>query len=297
MKKLNIRDVAHLAHRLKSNPRELERITRNKHRYYRSRPEPKSSGNGVRELNIPEKRLKVLLKNLNDILQKLDLPNFLQGGIRGRSNISNAKLHKNASTVLNLDITDFFPSVTKNMIYMVFRDSLGCSSEVATLIAELSTYKNRLPQGSPASSMIANVVLLKAGKRLEGLATAHDSEYGQYIDDCTLSGPAYLEKMKSLAVRILQEEGFASNPDKLLVRHRDAEQVVTGVRLDGGVCLTTKHKQGIDEDFERIEHDLSATGEVSITDINSLKGKIGYARQLSRGTAKQMTRRLKRILK
>jgi hypothetical protein len=41
------------------------------------------------------------------------------------------------------------------------------SPEVARILTQLTTYKGRLPQGSPTSSTNANLVFVKTGKNLD----------------------------------------------------------------------------------------------------------------------------------
>ncbi len=44
------------------------------------------------------------------------------------------------------------------------------SPTVARVLTQLTTYKGRIPQGAPTSPMIANLVFVKTGKKLEEFA-------------------------------------------------------------------------------------------------------------------------------
>jgi hypothetical protein len=52
--------------------------------------------------------------------------------------------------------------------------------------------------------------------------------YGSYGDEVSISGRRRAAKLKGLIVRIIQQEGFKANPDKIKVMFRDARQELTG---------------------------------------------------------------------
>lgn len=72
---------------------------------------PKKDG-GKRKLFVPDRELKTcqkaILKELSTLLR---FPDYVHGGVKGKSIITNAKIHCNQQYVLVLDIKDFFPSV------------------------------------------------------------------------------------------------------------------------------------------------------------------------------------------
>lgn len=210
---------------------------------------PKRTG-GVRVISAPHKRLKAaqhwILENL---LEKLVVSKQAHGFVAGRSTVSNALPHVGASVVMNVDLKDFFPTVTIGRVKGLFR-KLGYSDEVATVLALICTEADtqeaeldgvryfvargprRLPQGAPTSPAITNALCRRLDKRIAGWATRHGFVFTRYADDLTLSSKdpaAAVGKALAFLRRVVVAEGFAVHPDKIRVVRRGRRQEVTGV--------------------------------------------------------------------
>ena len=221
--------------------------------HYRRFTLPKKSG-GTRSISAPLPRLKrAQYWVLDQILAKVPAHPAAHGFLPGRSIRSNAAPHCGQDVVLNLDLKDFFPSITLPRIKGVFM-ALGYGETIATLLALLcsenpcdklkvdgeSFYVGRkaherlLPQGAPSSPMLTNLLCRRLDRRLQGLATQLGFAYTRYADDLSFSAqgePARLQVGRLLRrVRfILNDEGFTPHPDKLRILRRNARQEVTGV--------------------------------------------------------------------
>lgn len=124
--------------------------------------------NGIiqkRYYNPSCKELKEIQNKIQSkILSKIELiPNIL-GGIQGNSNVKNAGIHKGKKYRFLTDLTNFFPSVSPYMVFNALRRK-GISKQVANLITKLVTFKTKdswreksLPQGTPTSPQISNIV-------------------------------------------------------------------------------------------------------------------------------------------
>jgi RNA-directed DNA polymerase len=53
------------------------------------------------------------------ILKSLVLPEHLLGGVRGKSIVDNVERHRNARYLVTIDIKNFFPSITAQMVNCV----------------------------------------------------------------------------------------------------------------------------------------------------------------------------------
>jgi retron-type reverse transcriptase len=153
--------------------------------------------------------------------------------------------------VINLDLKDFFPSITFPRVKGLFQ-ALGYDSHVATLLALLCTEPPRVateldgkvyrvalsqrivPQGACTSPAITNALCRKLDRRLAGLARRHGAAFTRYADDLTFSTPApdAIGKLLKSTRSILQAEGFQENADKTRVMRRGRRQEVTGVTVN-----------------------------------------------------------------
>jgi hypothetical protein len=157
----------------------------------------------------------------------------LHGGIKGRSVVTNAKPHLNREVVINLDLSNFFGTITAAKVRKVFKDHLGCSPEVAKILAALTTLNNQLPQGAPTSPALANLAALPVDAALMRLCSAKLGKgafgYSRYIDDITISGGKEAVELLDEIGNIVERCGFTLNGNKTKVLRRSSRQCVTGI--------------------------------------------------------------------
>jgi retron-type reverse transcriptase len=225
--------------------RKVSKVTHYKRFYI-----PKKRG-GERLISAPMPRLKdAQYWVLASILQKVSLHDAAHGFLLGRSIVSNAGPHVGKDIVLNIDLKDFFPTITYRRVKGLFL-SLGYSEQVATILGLLCTEpdvdeveldnvlyyveKGRrfLPQGAPTSPMVTNIICRRLDKRLKGLAESFGFTYTRYADDLTFSGPkdksSELGKLLGKINNIVIHEGFTVHREKTRILHRGSQQEVTGV--------------------------------------------------------------------
>jgi RNA-directed DNA polymerase len=217
--------------------------------HYRRFTIPKRSG-GERVISAPRTRLKAVQHwILTHILEPIVLADPAHGFVRGRSTVTNATPHVGAAIVVNVDLKDFFPTVTYRRVKGLFA-RLGYSEEVATVLGLLCsepeiaetqldglTYfvargPRRLPQGAPTSPAITNALCRRFDRRIAGYAAQHALTYTRYADDLTLSTHDADAKIGSLLAflrKVVTAEGFTVHPDKIRVVRRGRRQEVTGV--------------------------------------------------------------------
>jgi retron-type reverse transcriptase len=211
---------------------------------------PKRSG-GVRALFAPHRQMASAQQwILEHVLAKVPAHPAAHGFVAGRSTVSNAAAHVGAEVVVNLDLVDFFPTVTFPRAKGIF-EGMGYSPAVATVFALLCTECTRrevefegrrlhvatgpraLPQGACTSPALSNLVTRKLDARLSGLARKLGWNYTRYADDMTFSacGQAATAVGYLLArVRhIVEDEGFQINGKKTRVQRRNGAQTVTGI--------------------------------------------------------------------
>ncbi|HCY63237.1 MAG TPA: RNA-directed DNA polymerase [Oxalobacteraceae bacterium] len=114
----------------------------------------------------------------------------VQGFTPGRSIVTNAQKHCSPRTLhlLNIDIENFFPSITFYRVRGLFlKKPFEFSHQVATVLAQICTYQGILPQGAPTSPMVANLICRSLDKDLTLLAKRHRAIYTRYCDDITFS--------------------------------------------------------------------------------------------------------------
>jgi RNA-directed DNA polymerase len=207
---------------------------KNSARLYASFEIPKKTG-GIRTINAPQKTLKFIQKRFAVALQQLSTPSpSANAYIAERSIVTNAKVHVQKKYVLNLDLENFFPSISIGRVVTVLQlPPLRIQPKVASMIAKLCCYEDSLPQGAPTSPVLSNVICQRLDRRIESLVRSHAIVYTRYADDLTFSSDepfqnGFLSHLDS----IIKEEGFTINLKKVRLQLQNSRQEVTGVTVN-----------------------------------------------------------------
>lgn len=143
-----------------------------------------------RRIEAPIRTLKFIQRIIHESLSRVYGPHPAVHGFRShRSIITNANRHTGRQFVLNIDLKDFFPSITRKRIYgRLVASPYEFNSSVANVIAALATdIYLRLPQGSPCSPILANMVAAGLDSDLAKLCGSLYCRYTRYADDITIS--------------------------------------------------------------------------------------------------------------
>ena len=171
--------------------------------------------------------LKEIQNEIKLILNEIELPLEFHG-IKGTSAKTNASVHVNKKNILSIDIRHYFPSIKREKVCWLFSD-LGYSRDLAKVLAELTTYNEKLATGFSTSQIIANLIFFKTlYPRIKGLCDQQEIEFSIYADDVTFSSNRNLGKYKNLLRKIFNDEGFEINEDKVKLSKKGEHQEVTG---------------------------------------------------------------------
>lgn len=212
---------------------------------------PKKSG-GVRVIRAPNNQLKMLQVKILRLLEVLYSPrSSVKGFVKNGSISDNAQDHTRKKFVFNIDIKDFFHSVTFARVYGLLKSEPYCfSNGVASVIAHLSTVDGVLPQGAPTSPILSNMICSGLDRELSHLARKYRAQYTRYADDITFSFYCPIEFLPPgivivrqgqegfshcgalvgfLVLDVLNRHGFNINMTKVRLQGRYERQAVTGL--------------------------------------------------------------------
>jgi len=323
---LSIDKPAELTRFLKTSFFQLEEILNNP--TYKNYTIKKKRG-GTRQIFAPEKHLKSIQKRLNYFLQAYYLwikPNEVHGFVVNPhylgthcNIVENAKVHVNKKFVLNIDLKDFFPSISARQVKEIFSSTcFNFNEQISTALALLTTYEGKLPIGAPSSPVISNFVCLELDLALKEFCQKINSEYfyndnnkllhkkkqfvffetydiaySRYADDITFSSNIPIStEMLSNIISIIHQYGFELNEKKLRFKLSNRKQTVTGLTVNEKVNIDRKLLKKI----RAMLHDLTTNGiEQSVqrhfkvtnieqrhkaTFINRLEGYINFVGQV-----------------
>lgn len=290
-------DIVHLSKLIGTNVDFLTKLIFSPDLFYKEAHIPKKSG-GVRTLNIPSLELKYIQRwILDNILSKIKISRFATGFCSDCSILDNAKYHLNKKCVINIDIQDFFPSISFNRVFKVFA-YYGYTKEVSFFLAKLCTYEDELPQGSPASPMLSNIVNLKLDARLSALAEKYEAAYSRYADDITFSGNGGIKKLIKMAENILVDEGYEINSKKTRVAYKHQRQEVTGIIVNGEkLRINKKYKRELNQEIYYctkygVKHHMEKTNNTNAFYKEHLYGKAYFVYMVEPEIGKSMLKNL-----
>ena len=239
---------------------------------------PKRNG-GSRRIHAPTPQLKGLQTQLSILLQNcLEEINaeegrtnsFSNGFTRGRSILHNATAHQGKRFVFNIDLHNFFGAINFGRVrgFFIKDRNFLLHPKVATILAQIACFDNALPQGSPCSPVISNLIGHILDIHLVKLAIKFGCIYSRYADDITFSTNK-LEFPGAIAVNnnhiwrpgtelehLISLCGFGVNPTKTRMQYRDSRQEVTGLIVNKKVNPRSEYRRSV----RAMVHRLFTTG-------------------------------------
>ena len=221
-----------------------------------------------RIIHAPSEEMKAIQKTICLIFQAVfDVHPSATGFVSGKSIVNNAKMHVGNHYVYNIDLKDFFPTITQYRIFKRLQDPpFNLSNEnskiqLASLIANLCCHevsvkrfvngewieinKSVLPQGAPTSPMLSNIICNKLDFNLTELAKSFGLIYSRYADDITFSSfhNVYQKDGEFLHElhRIILHEGFYINERKTRLQKKEYKQEVTGLIVNEKVNIPSRY--------------------------------------------------------
>lgn len=244
----------------------------------------KKKNKNLRYLNEPSPILKGIQKRiLKNVLEEKMISKCAYAYKKGLSTILNAKSHVGCKVILKLDIENFFDNINFYKVYnSCFNENLY-PKKLGMLLTNLCVYNDRLPQGSPTSGYISNIVLRNFDCNIDAYCKDKNINYTRYSDDMTFSGDFDIRKLIKYVNELLYKERFRLNKSKIKVVLNTTRQQVTGIVVNEKINLSKNYKRkirqevyyvlkyGVKSHIEKRNINLSCNRYLSV-----LLGKINY---------------------
>lgn len=228
----------------------------------------KRSG-GKRLISAPYPNLKTLQKRLSTLLENCvadinkirNIKSSLSHGFRRKhSIITNADNHRNKRYVFNIDLENFFGTINFGRVrgFFITNRNFELNPAVATVLAQIVCHENALPQGSPCSPVISNLIGHLLDIRLAALAHQVSCRYSRYADDLTFStnNRNFPTEVASLVADglhqwqvgkklegIIKKAGFIINTAKIRMQYMDSRQDVTGLVVNSKINTRAEYRR------------------------------------------------------
>ena len=255
-----------------------------------------------RIISAPSKNLKMRQRWILDhILYKIPVAQCCEGFRKNHSIFTNAKKHIGYQQSLNMDIKDFFPSITRDKVFWVFYE-MGYSKDAAGCFAELCCHEEKLPQGAPTSPYLANIVCRGMDRQLMEFAEKHGLVYTRYADDMSFSGDCELSELGEEIAAIISEHGFAVNPEKTRIYKGNKRKLITGIIVkEDGLSVPRDFKRKLRQEiyyckkFGAAGHLENTKSEKMVNFREYLYGKAFYIKMVEPVTGQKFLNELNEI--
>lgn len=249
-------DVPKLLKILHITQKELDHLLDNIDRFYYLISNPKLDKKGIqlidkngkprtRDLYPSLRLMKAVQKRIHvQLLKTIKLPDYAFGGVAKRDNILNAKMHQGNKFFFNTDLRNFYPGITHQQVFEMFVKR-SFSPTVSSILTKLTTYKGMLPQGTPTSPYLANLVFVSAGLELEILAIKNGLTLTTFVDDITISSKTDFKLLINDILAIITSNGFKISHNKTFYQTKQPK--VTNVIVNNNnIKLSAAYKKKID---------------------------------------------------
>lgn len=222
--------------------------------------------NGKKRLiEKPDDDLKRIQTRLKRLLAKLDYPEYIFSGVRKRSYVDNAKLHKGNKFLYKIDLTAFFPSVAREKVFIFFRDKLCVSPDIAEILTNFTTIdldmalsedkdaidaflqtkgvktRNHLISGSPTSQLLSYLANQDMIDKLQLISQKNNIYMSVYVDDIIFSSSSRISmQFKNMINNIIGSQCYHLSTKKAKTHTKFYPKKVTGVVINkfGNVSIS-----------------------------------------------------------
>lgn len=287
--------------------------------FYQNFKIPKKKG-GFREIDAPLPALKHIQKEILNVLQgSLEMVphNSAYAYLKNRSTLSMAEKIKSMNCIIKMDLTNFFNSITKELLYEKLGNIYnfnylknylipnwtieGKQANLFDAIIYLATKDDHLVQGNPLSPFLSNFVMLEFDHKItqaikEGLIPRYT--YTRYADDLFFSDFAFADTRKVIdfvdnLLETCYHNCIKRNKEKTQFLKCTKKCYITGVKLNKDHKLTYGHENKKKLKLKLynlfIKYD---NNEATIDEVQELIGQFSYMKSIEPNYADYLERKL-----
>ncbi|RFZ78560.1 RNA-directed DNA polymerase [Lacrimispora amygdalina] len=260
----------------------------------------KKDGIEKRNITAPDKRIKAIQGRILRLFQKVERPEWLISGEKGKCYIDNGKQHVFSNYFLTIDIKKFYDNCKREYVFRFFKDRMLMTGDLAGLCTDIVTYEGGIPTGCPTSQLIAYYAYENMFKEIYEVATEYSCIFTVYVDDMTFSSEKAFDVNKMVNKVDCTLRKYGHKPKYKKVKYYSQGQYVPIT----GTIVTGKHEIKVPNQLQKKVYDefqeIKTLNTENLTDkeqkkINSLKGRIQASRNIEDGKFPEIRRLVNKI--
>lgn len=216
-----------------------------------------------RELQVPKPQLKRVHARLYSLLSRVEAPDYLQSGVKKRSNVTNAKKHARSVPAIKIDIKSFYRNTKEVYVYKAFLNAYKCSHDIAVTLSKLCCVSGFVPTGSPISQSVAYLANKGVFDHINLYSRSRGVIFSLYVDDLTFSGAAATKAFCDYVTSYIHKSrGYECH--KIRMYNAKTPKIITGVVVQNGILrVRNKERKIISELMAQLTQDISCTAELN----------------------------------
>lgn len=259
-----------------------------------------------RLIEPPQAELKTVQKRIKTLLGKIQMPDNVFSGIKGRSYSDNACFHlgKSKRYLYKIDLSSFFSSISRETVYRFFFEDLRCSPDVAEILTNLTTVDlkrikrsiplevfdflankgikcyNHLISGAPTSQILSYLVNHNMFDELQSLADKNNVRMTIYVDDVVFSSKHNISsEFRQAVLSLIKKYNYRVSKKKVKGYSASYPKLVTGVIInrEGKATIKNALRKKIMDEFKHLRNNPE-----DIKCRQRLRGLITAARQVDK---------------
>ena len=277
---------------------DLEHMVANKARFYISYNILKRNGK-KRRIDAPQNPLKQVQSDILYRILYLFKPHpIAHGFVKDKSPRSNAAVHVGRKFIMTVDIKDFFNSINEfrveHTLAWLFKKQSKFTYDPAdvALCASLLCYNSGLPQGSPASPVMSNLVCIPLDKSLTSLRGT-DLLVTRYADDITVSSNTDdLTKQLGHIYGFIRHVGLVANFKKTRLKKYFQRQQVTGIVVNKQLGAKKEMWRNLRARLHNLNRDKKS---ITTEEAQQIRGYIEWIKSLNPHRGNQLIKQFSTI--
>lgn len=261
----------------------------------------KKNSDDKREITSPYPKLKKIQSRILALIQKVNRPEWLISGEKGKCYIDNGRAHLLANYVLTIDIRKFYDNCKREYVFRFFKDYLKTPGDISGILSDIVTYNKGIPTGCPTSQLIAYYAYMNMFKEINNIALSYNCKFTLYVDDMTFSSTILFKhsKLANYIDRILRKYGHKPKYTKIKFYSSKSPKPVTGniITPDHHLEVPNNLQKKIYFNFQELKHNRSESHSYTYQkNLLSLKGQLQAAKNINFNKFPEINRLVKNMI-
>lgn len=228
-----------------------------------------------------------------------------------------ASLHKNAKTVISLDIKDFFPSIDRELVKKILTFYMDVDDEFANDIADTVCVDNHTPQGFPTSPTISNIAFEPYDYKIMTYCNFRKLRYTRYADDIVISSEKCisLKRCREIVVEVThliernvfcsrsflrntKRSPFRVNREKTKIYRVGQRKIICGIVINGkSISVPKNYRKKVRAELHNVKCAIEGGKYIPASVIDSLRGKVAWIYRVNKAQGQQYVNQFREIEK